>query len=446
MGIQVMTKKGLVEGVDKGSHIIFKGIPYAKPPVGELRWKAPEDLPAWDGVFRADKFGNITIQDLPDPKHPFMGRFAKEFYSNPEFIPEMSEDCLYLNIWIPKDTEGKKLPVAFWIHGGGFAGGYSCELEFDGEAYCRKNVILVSAEYRCNVFGFLAHSWLDKENEKGISGNYGILDQIAALKWVHENIENFGGDPENITVFGQSAGSMSTQILVSSNLTEGLIAKAIMQSGVSCEEEILATPTLKEEEEIGEMFVKIAEVKNIDELRALTSKQLMDAKRALDAELWKLGKGLLVVPNRDGYVLNQTVKEVWKAGTMKNIPYMLGVVTDDLGARKKEVEEKRTGMLMEECKKWSLQCEKVMEKGSYVYFFSHDLPGDDWGAFHSAELWYTFGTISRCWRPMSEEDYKLSEEMVACWTNFMKTGNPNGEGTQDWKPYTKTNAFIREFK
>lgn len=446
MTTQVMTKKGLIEGVDQGSHIIFKGVPYAKPPVGELRWRAPQEMDAWEGVRKADQFGNITQQDFPDSKHPIMGRFVKEFYSNPEFIPEMSEDCLYLNIWMPKNAEGKKLPVAFWIHGGGFGGGYNCELEFDGEAYCRKGVILVSVEYRCNVFGFLAHPWLDQENENGISGNYGIMDQIAALKWVYENIEKFGGDPKNITVFGQSAGSMSTQVLISSELTDGMIAKAIMQSGVSCEEEILATPTLKEEEEIGEMFVNLVGVQNIGELRALTAEQLMDGKRALDAELWKLGKGLMVVPNQDGYVLKKTVKDVWKAGEMKQIPYMLGVVTDDLGAKEIEVKEKRTGALMEDCKKWSLQCEKVFGEASYLYFFSHELPGDEWGAFHSAELWYTFGTLDRCWRPMTEEDHKLSEEMVNCWTNFMKTGNPADEGTEVWRPFTGTERFIREFK
>lgn len=444
--MQIQTKKGIVEGVDMDTHVIFKGIPYAKPPVGDLRWREPQEMEPWDGVFKADKFGNITIQDLPDPEHPIMGRFVKEFYSNPDFIPEMSEDCLYLNIWTPKDAKGKKLPVAFWIHGGGFGGGYNCELEFDGEAYCKKDVILVSVEYRCNVFGFLAHPWLDQESDKGISGNYGIMDQIAALKWVYENIEAFGGDPKNITIFGQSAGSMSTQVLVSSELTEGMIAKAIMQSGTSCEEEILATPTLEEEEEIGEMFIKIAGVKNIEELRALSSDQLMDAKRKLDGELWKLGKGLLVVPNKDGYVLKQNVKETWKNGDMRKIPYMLGVVTDDLGAKKKEVEEKRTGALMKDCKKWSLKCEEVQGKGSYLYFFSHDLPGDDWGAFHSAELWYTFGTLGRCWRPMTDADYKLSEEMVTCWTNFMKTGNPAGEGTEEWRPYTKADGFVREFK
>ena len=182
--------------------------------------------------------------------------------------------------------------MAFWIHGGGFGGGYSSEMEFDGAAFCEKGVILVTVEYRVNAFGFLAHPWLTEENEDHVSGNYGILDQIAALRWVHENIAAFGGDPENITVFGQSAGSMSTQVLVSTAETEGLIAKAIMQSGLSCKEEILATPTLEEEEEYGKLFVELTGAKNPEELRSLSAEEMQEARRKFDAKMWKPGTGL----------------------------------------------------------------------------------------------------------------------------------------------------------
>lgn len=443
---QIQTNKGLMEGVKCDGYIVYKGVPYAKPPVGELRWRAPQELGSWESVYQADTFGKVTVQDFPDPGHPIMGRFSKEFYSNPEYIREMSEDCLYLNIWTPDDCEGKKLPVAFWLHGGGFAGGYSSEMEFDGEAYCKKGVILVSVEYRCNIFGFLAHPWLDAENERGISGNYGCLDQVAALKWVYENIENFGGDPKNITIFGQSAGSMSTQTLVSSDLTDGMIAKAIMQSGISCAVGVDIAPTLAEEEVFGEIFVGITGAKNIKELRALSTEELHSAHQHFNAKMWMEGKGLVLVPNADGYLLKDTVKNLWAQGKIRNIPYMAGVVNDDLLAKPEEVKEKRTGILMEECQRWSLKSEEINGTAAYLYYFSHDLPGDDWGAFHSSELWYTFGTLGRCWRPMTEVDDAISQEMVSGWTNFMKRGNPEGQGVIEWKPYTKATQFIKTFK
>lgn len=446
MDTKVATDKGAIEGVDLGSCIVYKGIPYAKPPVGALRWKAPQETDEWEGVLKADHFRKICPQEPADPK---AGGFGKEFYSDPGYEREMSEDCLYLNIWRPKKIQGK-IPVAFWIHGGAFSNGYSSELEFDGEAYCRRNIILVTVGYRLNVFGFLAHPWLDAENEKNISGNYGILDQIAALKWVKRNIAAFGGDPENITVFGQSAGGMSTQVLVSSELTENMIAKAVLQSGISCKEEILKTPTLAEEEIYGRKFVEYTGAADIQELRSLSAEKLTEAKRRFDREMRSTGQGLVMVPNVDGYVLKRSVKEVWKNGEMKQIPYMAGAVNQDLGSVPEEVKEKKPGILMEECRRFSFRCEEVYRKPAYLYHFVHDLPGKDEkafsGAFHSSELWYMFGTLDRCWRPMTDLDRKLSEEMLACWTNFMKTGNPSSEETQPWEPCGRENPFIRTFR
>ena len=443
---QIMTEYGLIDGCIMDGYTVYKGIPYAKPPVGERRFKAPEKPDPWEGIYHADKFADIPIQELPKPDMPVTGRFYKEFYSNKDFIPEMSEDCLYLNIWTPNDAEEKKLPVAFWIHGGGFGGGYSSELEFDGEAFCKKDVILVTVEYRCNIFGFLAHPWLDAENERGISGNYGIFDQIAALEWVYNNIGAFGGDPHNITIFGQSAGSMSTQILISSELTKDMPAKAILQSGITCQDEFLYTPTLVEEEEIGKRMVELSGAKNLEELRSMPAEQLFAAKCRFDEEAWKMGKGLVVVPNADGYLLKAPVGDIWNEGKMKQIPYMLGSVTDDLGAEPEKVALDLPGKLHEENILFSKKAEEVSGQPGYIYFFSRRPPGDDWGAFHSCELWYMFGTLGRCWRPMEEHDYKLSEEMVTCWTNFMKTGCPESEETSEWKPYTKDREFIKEFK
>ena len=216
---ETKTKYGQVHGVQKDGYTVFRGVPYAKPPVGEKRFCPPEEPACWEGVYKADHFGCVC----PQTEHEPDSFYGKEFYLDPEFGMKQSEDCLYLNIWTPANTVDEKLPVAFWIHGGAFMHGFSHESEFDGAAYCERGVILVAINYRLGAFGFLAHPWLSEESGAGRSGNYAILDQIAALKWVKENIAAFGGDPENITVFGQSAGCMSVQTLVSSPLTENWI-------------------------------------------------------------------------------------------------------------------------------------------------------------------------------------------------------------------------------
>lgn len=445
MNTQICTNKGVVQGVQEDGYVLFKGIPYAKPPIGDLRWKRPEETESWDGVYMADTWPPMCMQILPSPDNPMMGPYHAEFYSNPEFMPPMSEDCLYLNIWMPDYKEGEKLPVAFWIHGGGFGGGFSSEVEFDGEAYAKRGVMLVSVAYRTNIFGFFAHPWLDKENEEGISGNYGIYDQLMALNWVYENIEAFGGDKNNITIFGQSAGAMSTQIMVSSELTGNIPAKAILQSGITCDCKFLYTPTLKEEEEIGEMFVRISGADSIEELRKLPAEEILKLKEELDPKLWQLGKGLVLVPNVDGVVLKETVGEAYRNGHMKKIPYICGVVTDDLAATPEEIKKKKTGILMEDCKHWALKTEELGQN-TYVYHFNHDVPGEGGPAFHSSEIWYTFGTIGRNILPMTEEDYALSDKMVDMWTNFMKYGCPDPDGSYEWKAYQKAEPYINVFE
>ena len=441
----VLTKSGWIRGVGLNGYTVFRGVPYAEAPVGELRWKRPVPVRHWDGEYYADTFRNMCPQALPDPETPWGAGYHKEFYSNPEYIPPMSEDCLYLNIWVPDSAgSGSALPVAFYIHGGGFSGGYGSEMEFDGAAFCEKDVILVTINYRTGIFGFFAHPWLDRENELGISGNYGTLDQIAALEWIHENIAAFGGNPDNITVFGQSAGSMSTQVLISSPLTEGLIAKAVLQSGISCEDHLLYTPTLEEEERIGEDFVRITGSGSLEELRELSWEELLKYKERLDRENFlKLHDALVLVPNVDGHVLKKTVNEVWKDAEMAPIPTMAGLTLDDLGTAPEKVQRKEYGPLLDECRRWSIVCGKAHQKPAYIYCFSHALPGGDWGAnaFHSSELWYVMGTLGRCWRPMEQADYDLSGEMVSAWTNFMKSGEPGG----GWLPYTEENPYIKEF-
>ena len=432
--------------------MVFKNIPYAKPPVGELRWKRPVEMDPWEDVLDCTKFGNITVQDLPGNEQPWDQLNYKEFYADEEYLRNRSEDCLNLNIWVPAYDYVEKLPVDFWIHGGGFAGSYSSEMEFDGQAYAEKSVILVTIEYRCGALGFLAHPWLSAEDDLGISGNYGIYDQIAALNWVYENIAAFGGDPDNITVFGQSAGCMSTQILISSPLTEHKIARAILQSGVKIDSGIVATPSLKEAERFGERVVRIAGVKDLKEFRQLPAEDLLKAKALFDMENMiaasknaDAGAGWLrLVPNVDGHLLTSSVQDAFKTGNIKHIPYMAGCVQDDLGTTEQDRIAHSSGILLEECKTFCNGAAEISGKEAYCYLFARELPGEAEAsdtAFHSAELWYTFGTLRRCWRPMQEHDFALSQKMVDAWTSFMKTGHP-GNG---WKPCSGDDRYVRVF-
>ncbi len=439
----VTTKYGQLRGVDMGEYIEYRGVPYAKPPVGDLRWKAPVEPDAWEGIYEADTWNKKCMQMTFEGEGDNL--YGKEFYSNPDFNRESDEDCLYINIGTPKNYENKKMPVAFWIHGGAFLGGYNSEMEFGGEAYCKRGVILVSVEYRCNIFGFLAHPWLAAEDPNGRAGNYGILDQIAALKWVYENIENFGGDKDNITVFGQSAGAMSAQTLISSDATENMIAKAIFQSGGAYAGGLSRDILQKTQESYGEVFAEIAGVKTLEEMRALSAEKVMELMGPFMSRMMPVTKGLFLTPVNDGYVLDDDYDALIDKGRIKNIPYMLGTTKDDILTTPEMVAAGQKTTLYDGCVTFSLKQEEQGRKPSYVYYFTRDLPGDNAGAFHSAELWYTFGTLGRCWRPMEDHDYALADQMVDYWTNFMKTGDPNGEGLPVWEPCTKENPVIKEF-
>lgn len=423
----VKTSKGIMEGVQKEGYSLFWGIPYAKAPVGELRWKAPQEPEAWEGVYQAKHYPSRSMQEA----HP-MEFFDREFYDDPERETSFSEDSLYLNIWAP--DEGEKLPVAFWIHGGAFLGGCGHEKEFDGEAYCRRGVILVTINYRVGPLGFLAHPWLTGENRAeggpGVSGNYGSLDQIAALKWVRENIGAFGGDPDNITVFGQSAGGESTHTLVSSPLTEGMISKAIIQSGLG----LTRDRTLEAAEQDGLEFARLAGVQSLEEMRALSAEEIFAAAGPL------IGRGfatdsMTFAPNIDGMLLPIGYDAAMEQGKTHNIPYMVGSTMQDIRVKPEKLAQGDRGIVYDTCKRWGETELKNGRRPSWVYYFTRQLPGDDAGAFHSSELWYMFGTLDRCWRPSTGGDYKLSADMVDYWTNFMKTGDPNGDGLAEWRPY-----------
>lgn len=454
MELTVRTDKGLIRGAEEGGIRVFKNVPYAKPPVGALRFKRPVPMDAWEGELDCTAFGKITVQDFPTGDTPWGALYYKEFYQYPEYLPEVSEDCLNLNIWAPAELPDEKWPVAFWIHGGGFGGGYSSEIEFDGAEYVKRGVILVTIEYRCGALGFMAHPWLTQADEKGISGNYGIFDQIAALDWVYDNIAAFGGDPENITVFGQSAGCMSTQVLVSTPLTGNKIRKAILQSGVQTEGHFLATPTLAEQEEFGKRIAEFAGVRSLEELMAIPAAELMAAKGKFDGEMFMKAMrensdagNLMIVPNVDGYLLDKTVNEAFRAGEMKAIPYMAGCVADDLGTTDADRAKGEPGRLLDECRAWCAGAEKHGNPESFAYLFARNLPDEDGKAvpaFHSAELWYMMGTLGRCWRPMEAHDYEISSEMLDQWVHFMKTGVPTEDGS--WRPCTKADGYVKEYR
>ena len=428
----VKTNDGWIRGVDCGSYTLYKGIPFAKAPVGDLRWKAPVKNEPWDGVYEADSFRNKGVQTEGS-----VPPWDKDFYDDPSYNPPCSEDCLFLHIWVPKDAV--KAPVAFWIHGGGFGHGWGTEKEFDGAGYCQRGVILVSIEYRMGALGFMAHPELVKE--AGRSGNYGILDQIAALNWVYENIEAFGGDPENITVFGQSAGAMSVQTLVSSPLAKGKIAKAILQSGGTYGVGLHSSLTTKDQEEYGLMLQEILGKEDIAGMRAASAEEVLQAESKLQEQMVKMGKRLFVMaPAADGYVLPDSYNELMDAGKILDIPYMLGCTKDDIGA----APDKEQALLYKGSVSFSLKLEEIGYDPAYIYFFTRDLPGDDQGAWHSSELWYTMDTLDRCWRPWEAGDYELRDRIMDYWTNFMKTGDPNGAGLPEWKRCTKEDPYVQE--
>ena len=431
----IETKSGKIEGIDCGTYIEYRGIPYAKAPVGELRWRAPEKAEPWTGVLKADSFRHKCMQEsLPSEL------YDREFYDDPSFDAEISEDCLYLHIWAPKNAE--KCPAAMWIHGGAFMGGYSFEKEFDGAAYCRRGVIFISVEYRCNIFGYLAHPWLSEES--GVSGNYGTLDQIAALDWIHENIEAFGGDPENITVFGQSAGAMSTQTLISSPLTRGKIARAIMQSGGSYGCGLHRDITLQEQEEYGQMFSELLGVHSLEEMRRVPAEQIIAAIGPFFAKAMPKAQGLFLTPTLDGKVLDGGYYQLMDEGRIHDIPMLLGSVKDDILTDENTAKPEESPLYRGSIS-FSRKLEELDRKPAYVYYFKRDLPGDGFGAWHSSELWYMMGTMKRCWRPWTDEDLALSEQMLDYWTQFVKTGNPNRDDLPVWEPCAKDRPFVKVF-
>jgi len=461
---EVETRCGKIRGVAAGNPeiMVYKGIPYAEPPVGKLRWRPPVPKKKWEGVLDASRYGNICPQILPAE-----GTFYYNEFFKTECNETQSEDCLQLNIWTAAKSPKEKLPVLIFIHGGGFQTNYSFAPQFDGENMAAHGVVVVSINYRLGVFGFLAHPDLIEESEKGLAGNYGLLDQICACQWVRDNIHFLGGDPEKITISGGSAGAESVMLLSLSDLTRGWFQRAIMQSGPLLE----SRTSLKESAEDGKKFLERLGYSSIEEARNVDA----DILKTYGPDLDK-GDRMFLAPCIDGYVLSEEPIQAIKHGKQHDMDYLTGCNKDEgksmrnrFYATLEELQEsmkKCYGEYNEEylkhvsfstteeakefqlvhgftenmyvyCLAWCELQKEDTDKKCYLYHFDRELPGDDNGAFHACEHWYVFETLKHCWRDFKGEDYELSEVVAKYWSNFVKTGTPNGEGLPVWIPYDK---------
>ena len=379
--------------------VAYKGIRYATAG----RWEYPRLVTGWEGIYDATRYGHCSYQ--PRSFYNEEENLKKIFYYN-EFRKgeayTYSEDCLFLNVFVPESAkEGDTLPVLVYLHGGGFTGGCGHEKHFDGPVWPAKGVIGVTLNYRLGPMGFLCLPQL--QEEAGHTGNYGLYDQMTALQWVKNNIAAFGGDPENITVMGQSAGAASVQMLCQSPLTDGLFQKAVMSSGCG-----LGSLMSGKQEASGAFWQEVMTrcgCKTLAEFRALPAQTLFEAWQSARKEV-KGGNGA-VFPVTDGHF---AVAE----GKAKNIPYMAGSTSHDMAPP----------ILQSMAKKWISR----REKPSYTWYFDRMLPGDKNGAWHSSDLWYWFGTLDNCWRPMEDKDRELSDQMTDYLCNFAKTGDPNKAG------------------
>ena len=449
---------------------VFRGIPYAAPPIRENRWKAPQPVVPWDGVYLAKRFGNPSYQHIQ-----YKGGYYTEWGYGDE--APFSEDCLYVNVWTKKPgNTNAKLPVALWIHGGGYREGFGTEPEFDAQEWAGKDVVLVSINYRLGVYGFMAHPLLSEESPNGVSGNYGILDMIQALKWIQKNVEQFGGDPNNVMIFGQSAGGGAVRTLCESPLARGLFHKAVIMSagGLTVPNAnaaagrgrggfpMMGFPGAQAEPKLAPYKAPVApEGLSAFERAEFNSKVVLDwggyttleKMRAADTEvIHSIGaiyssatgnrESLSGSPLVDGYVSKESFDAAALDGTLADVPYMIGYTMNDMGNLSGGIEA---------------FCFNREEKGNkaWAYEFARPLPDDGShpevtarlkGAFHSSDLWYVFKSLQHGWRPWTQGDWDLSEKMLTAWTNFAKYSDPNGPNGGEWTPCTKENNNFMIFK
>jgi para-nitrobenzyl esterase len=451
---------GTIKGAITKDLIIFKGVPFAAPPVGDLRWKAPQPVQKWEGVRQATKFAPAPIQG----GNPVSGK---------------SEDCLYLNIWTPAKYANQKLPVMVWIYGGGFSFGSTSDPISSGDNLARKGVIVVSIAYRVGPLGFLAHPELSAENPNHVSGNYGLLDQIAALQWIKRNIAAFGGDPDRITIFGESAGAISVSMLCASPLAKGLFHGAISQSGGSFGPTRETTypgenmKTLKQAEKDGEAYLQKAGVSSIAELRKIDAEKLPGG--------WGIGNAWPII---DGYVIPDDQYKLYEAGNFNDVPVLIGYNSDE-GASFTFVRsteeyisavETRYGKFAEELLKaypldtgkvgwaarnlsrdaafgwhtwvWARLQSKSGKSKVFYYFFNQypEYPKGSrqygYGSPHGQDVPYVFQNLDKKNPQYAKYDFELSEIIGIYWTNFAKYGNPNSKEVPEWPAFSNDKPVV----
>lgn len=439
----------------------FLGIPYAAPPVADLRWKPPQPAPKWKGERTAYAYGARCMQV------PFEDMVFQD--------SGMSEDCLYLNVFTPANAkDASKLPVMFWIHGGGYTSGSASEPRHNGDFLPTKGVVLVTINYRLGVFGFLVTPELIKEGD-GAAGNYGLQDMIAALRWVKENIAKFGGDPNNVTIFGESAGSLSVSTLMASPLAQGLFTKAIGESGSAFSGDLSAKPAADVAPANADWARSIG-ANSLADLRAVPAETILKESRKDGAPKLR--------PVVDGKVLTEPVAQTYEEGKQTQIPLIAGwnrdegsfdaskgttapewsakaqklfgdhaaeflelyPGNDDARALRSSIDYSGDTFIAFSTWKWIEAQVKTGAAPVYRYHFELPAPPSKFHgsfAFHSDDIEYVFGTLDTrlgaVWRP---EDRKLSEEMMDYWTNFAKTGDPNASGLPNWPRYEKTGQVL----
>ena len=465
----VRTQSGLVQGTTQDGVTVYKGIPFAAPPVGDLRWRAPAAPMAWTAVRNTDQFAPACMQVPVVVKELGM-----------ESVP-VNEDCLYLNVWTPAKSANEKLAVMVWIYGGGFTiGGTSVSL-YDGTNLAKKGVVLVSVSYRLGAFGFISHPELTRE-QGGHSGNYGLLDQIAGLQWVKRNIAAFGGDPSRVTIFGESAGGIAVSMLSASPLAKGLFRGAISESGGNF------GPERQVGDEGSENMdsLALAEKKGTAFLAKLGAASVADARKKSAEEILKNSPpGLGTAwPIFDGYVLLGDQYKLYEAKRYNDTAVLIGSNSDegalfvpfakadayqktirsgygeyadkilaaypggtDADALRSSRDMFRDGTFAWPTWTWARLQSKTGKGKVFVYYFSHRPPYPntpqfkDWGAAHAGEIAYVFGNFTST-MPASESDRKVSDEISSYWVNFAKAGDPNGSGLPHWPAFTNTSAQV----
>ncbi|HKS68244.1 MAG TPA: carboxylesterase/lipase family protein [Candidatus Acidoferrales bacterium] len=462
----VRTASGAVEGTTSadGKVRVFEGIPYAAPPVGALRWKAPQPLAPWSGVKGAKKFGPRCMQG--------------DIYGDMIFRDDgPSEDCLYLNVWTPAKDAAANLPVMVWIYGGGFAAGASSEPRQDGSKLAEKGVVVVSMNYRLGIFGFFAYPGLTQESPHHASGNYGLLDQLAALQWVQQNIVAFGGNPQEVTIFGESAGSFSVSAQMASPLARGLFERAIGESGAFLGKSP-ATKSLADSEADGQKFAESIGAASLDALRAMSASGLLAAATKYTiTRFW---------PNVDGYFFPEDPHAIYAAGKQARVPLLAGWNQDEgnyeaffqkqdpavenyvhlarskfddhaneflkLYPGKTDAQAKRSAADLAGDRfiafgtwKW-IELQRTTANATVYRYEFDDAPPQpagqpSHGAYHSSEIEFVFEALSSKNLPWRPADEKLSGQISSYWTNFAKTGDPNGPGLPRWPAYTSADHF-----